>query len=117
MKNTSQWIEHLEEVIHFDLNVSQLFQFFVEHFINREEALLSLDYALMEKYGDVRTLGDKYNTQSELVVNEARKIGLTFLHKLEKLGCFTGSRLDYSFAQVIDTDTLLLWKPDVSDTK
>jgi len=115
MKDTDQWISHLEEVIHFDLNVSELFQFYIEHFVNRQEALLSLDYALMERYGDVRKMGNTYDTQSELVVNEARRIGLLFLNKLEKIGCFTGSRLDYSFAKLIDKDTLLLWKPDVSD--
>lgn len=90
-----------------------MLQFYVEQFRNRNDALLNLDYALMEMY--TLSTGGGFDIQSEMMIVEARKIGLLFLKHLEKLGCFSKDRLEYCFAQVIDKDTFLLWRPDATD--
>lgn len=113
MKNIHQWIQHLEETLYFNWTPSQLVQFFVEQFRDRNSALLNLDYALMDIYTSSRD--GQFDNQSEYLVTEARKIGYLLLKHLEKLGCFSKERLDYCFAKEIDTDTFLLWRPDAAD--
>lgn len=83
------------------------------HFRDRNDAVLNLDYALLDMYKS--SIDGGFESQSEYMVAEARKIGIALLNHLEKIGCFTQNRLDYCFAKAIDKDTFLLWKPDATD--
>ena len=91
-----------------------MLEFFINHFRERDSAILNLDYALLEMYKLSVDAG--FESQSEYMVEEARKIGVSFLNHLEKIGCFSKNKLEYCFARVIDKDTFLLWRPDVTDT-
>lgn len=113
MNNIHHWIQYLEETFYFNWTPGQLLQFYVEQFRDKNQAMLNLDYALMEMYSTGITGGPDLN--SDRIIVEARKIGHSFFKHLEKLGCFSKEKLDYCFAKVIDNDTFLLWRPDESD--
>ena len=107
------WIDRIQDTVQYDLNIDDLMSFFTLHFTQHSDAIMSLDYGLMEIHTEnyLPCMAE----QSALVLNECRKLGIRLLNYFEDLGCFQDNRLDYTFAKIIDKDTFMFWRPDKDD--
>jgi len=114
LKGYQEHFDYLQEAVNYDLSMSHLMEFFSEQFRSNSQALLNLDYSLMELYAE-RNLTGRIELTNDLIVNESRKLGLILLKFLEKLGCFQNDKLDYTFAQVLEKDTFMFWRPHAVD--
>lgn len=108
------WLHELQERVHYDLNLAELMQFFLEQFKTHSQAALNMEYSLIEMYTENHYSGN-FEEESTIILNECRKMGLRLLQYLEMLGCFQNDRLDYCFATVMGKDTFMFWRPTHAD--
>jgi len=114
LKGTNQWLEHLQDVMCYELNTCELFQFFLNNFKRESEAIMIMEYSLLEMYGS-KSISGRYDTQNEAIISECRKLGIRLYHHLCDLGCFINGHLHYCYCRAIGNDSFLMWRPDDSD--
>jgi hypothetical protein len=117
LKGTHEWLRDVEDAVHFEIDIDELICFFLGQFKQKENALMNLEYSLLERYalGSFGSISQDNGDTSKIILNKARNLGLKLLQHLEYLGFYLNNRLDYSFCRVISQDTFLLWRADNAD--
>lgn len=104
-----EWSERLAETMFFDIPLEHLIQFLLASFKHQTNALMNLDYDLMDAYG--YQFQENTGLEGGVICNEIRKLAIDFLRQLQNISVWRNNSLDYCFAKSIATDTFLLWKP------
>lgn len=106
------WCNKLEEQTNFEMNMNEMFEFFLKQFHHKQQALLNMEYSLLDMCSSYSLEGSR----ADIIVNECRVLGKLLLEKLERLGVFQNGINNYCFAKSLSQkDTFMLWRPSSAD--
>lgn len=112
LAGTSDWREKLEEQTNFEMDMNEMFVFFLQQFHQRQQALMNMEYSLLDMCSGYSLEGSR----ADVIVNECRVLGKLLLEKLERLGVFQNGINSYCFAKTLpQKDTFMFWRPTNAD--
>ena len=114
LEGTQDWFENLQETVKFDLCLPEMMEFYLTQFKKKHEAILNLEYSLMEMHSENSRCGT-FDKESNIILNECQQLGVRLFNYLDKLGCFQNDNLSYCFATVLGKDTFMFWRPTSND--
>lgn len=114
LEGCQKWFDNLQGLVKYDLCLSEMMEFYLVQFQKRQEAILNLEYSLIEMYGENNFSGI-LDRETSTILNETRKLGIKLLNYLDLLGCFQNDNLSYCFATVLAKDTFMFWRPTSND--